>query len=146
MLYAAYGMNSNIDQMASRCPNAISIGRFDLKDHRLVFRGCADVEVSEGDVTQCVLWEITPECEAALDILEGFPDFYGKKYVDIQIGDENHEVMLYYMVGGGLGYRTPNVYYQNMLEEGYADHGLDLDQIYCATGFDPVWHDKYNYT
>ena len=44
-LYLAYGMNTNIDQMASRCPGSVSIGRVDIPDHRLVFRGVADIEV-----------------------------------------------------------------------------------------------------
>jgi hypothetical protein len=42
MLYLAYGMNTNIDQMASRCPGSVSVGRVDIPDHRLVFRGVAE--------------------------------------------------------------------------------------------------------
>ena len=109
MLYLAYGMNTNIDQMASRCPNAISLGRVDIPDHRLVFRGVADIEVSVGDVLQTVMWWITDDCELALDMLEGFPTFYGKKYFDINISNRDHKdkAMIYQMVGDRLDYSSP---------------------------------------
>jgi hypothetical protein len=128
-------MNTNIDQMAGRCPNSVSIGRVDIPDYRLVFRGVADVEESIGDVLQTVMWDITPDCELALDMLEGYPTFYGKKYVDVQIGNKTYQAMIYQMIGNRLDYSSPGVYYQTMLEEGYQDHGLDLNQIYNAEGF-----------
>lgn len=134
-LMLAYGMNTNIDQMASRCPGSVSIGRVDIPDYRLVFRGVADIEYSEGDVLQTVMWDITPACEDALDILEGYPTFYTKKYLQVEIGNKKYDAMIYQMVGDRLDYSTPNSYYQQMLEEGYQDHGLELNQIYEAEGF-----------
>jgi hypothetical protein len=131
-------MNTNIDQMAGRCPNSVSIGRVDIPDYRLVFRGVADVEESIGDVLQTVMWDITPECEIALDMLEGYPTFYGKKYIDVQIGSKIYEAMIYQMIGDRFDYSSPGSYYQTMLEEGYQDHGLDLNQIYNAEGFSEV--------
>ena len=135
MLYLAYGMNTNIDQMASRCPNAVSIGRVDIPDHRLVFRGVADIEECPGNVLQTVMWDITSACEDALDMLEGYPTFYTKKYINVEIGRKTYVAMIYQMVGDRLDYSTPGSYYQQMLEEGYQDHGLELNQIYEAEGF-----------
>ena len=129
-------MNTNIDQMAGRCPSSVSIGRVDIPDHRLVFRGCADIEVSVGDTLQTVMWDITSKCEKALDILEGYPNFYSKKYIDVHFGRKTYEAMIYYMVGDRLDYSSPDPFYQKMLEDGYQDHGLDIDQIYNAQGFD----------
>lgn len=134
-LMLSYGMNTNVAQMASRCPNAISIGRVDIPNYRLVFRGVADIEESYGDTLQCVLWDITENCEKALDILEGFPDFYGKEYIDVTFGKKTYTAMIYKMIGSDLGYSIPSSYYQEMLEDGYADHGLDVQQIYEAEGF-----------
>ena len=128
-------MNTNIDQMAGRCPGSISIGRVDIPDYRLVFRGVADIEECPGNVLQTVMWDITPACEDALDILEGYPTFYTKKYLNVEIGTKVYQAMIYQMVGDRLDYSTPSSYYQNMLEEGYQDHGLDLSQIYGAEGF-----------
>lgn len=134
MLYLAYGMNTNIEQMAYRCPSAISYGRYDITDHRLVFRGVADAVYSPGDTLQCVLWDITRNCEEALDMLEGFPYFYDKKEVEVEFMGIKDYAMMYYMVNP---YNTshPNHSYKEMLEEGYYVHGLDLEQIYQAEGF-----------
>ena len=38
-LYAAYGSNINLDQMAFRCPNAKVVGTSEIKDYKLIFRG-----------------------------------------------------------------------------------------------------------
>ena len=46
--------------------------------------------------------------------------------------------MIYQMVGKNLGYSSPNISYQQMLEDGYEAHGLDLNQIYKAEGFTKV--------
>lgn len=140
MLYLAYGMNSNVDQMAYRCPSSISLGRVDVADHRLVFRGVADIVHSPGDTLQCVLWDITKDCEQALDMLEGYPHFYDKKELPIEFMGHKADAMIYYMVSQ-YGLSRPNQSYQRMLEEGYYAHGLDLDQIYKAEGFN-----QYDYS
>jgi hypothetical protein len=103
-----------------------------------VFRGVADIEVSPGDTLQTVMWDITDECEVALDMLEGFPTFYGKKYIDVQINNKTYKAMIYQMIGDRLDYYSPSNYYQYLLEEGYKDHGLELNQIYNAEGFSEV--------
>ena len=46
--YFAYGINLNHSSMHSLCPFAVPIGKYELPDHRLVFRGVADVEYCEG--------------------------------------------------------------------------------------------------
>ena len=138
MLYLSYGMNTNVEQMAARCPGSVSIGRVDIPDYRLVFRGVADIEESFGDVLQTVMWDITPDCELALYMIEGYPTFYGKKYVDVQVGSKTYQAMIYQMIGSRLDYSSPGRYYQTMLEEGYQDHGLDINQIYNAEGFSEV--------
>jgi hypothetical protein len=103
-----------------------------------VFRGVADIEVSVGDTLQTVMWDITDDCELALDMLEGFPTFYGKKYIDVEINNKTYKAMIYQMIGDRLDYSSPSNYYQYLLEEGYQDHGLDLNQIYNAEGFSEV--------
>ena len=37
--YIAYGSNLNLGQMARRCPTARVIGKGEIKDHELLFRG-----------------------------------------------------------------------------------------------------------
>jgi hypothetical protein len=38
-IYAAYGSNLNLEQMAHRCPNATVLGTGELSDYQLLFRG-----------------------------------------------------------------------------------------------------------
>jgi hypothetical protein len=96
---------------------------------------------SPGDTVQCVLWDITKECEIALDMLEGYPEFYSKKFLPIEFMGHRTEAMIYYMVTQYYP-SHPSISYQNMLEEGYIDHGLDVSQIYQAEGFNQY---EYSY-
>jgi hypothetical protein len=134
-LYAAFGMNTNLAQMANRCPKSKPLGRLDIPDYRLVFRGVADIEESYGDILQTVLWEITNDCELSLDILEGYPHFYNKTYVEIDINNQTEFVMLYQMNEYIRDYNEPSKYYEQLLLEGYTEFGLDVNQIYNAVGY-----------
>lgn len=134
-LYAAYGMNTNVGQMAYRCPNARSLGKLEIPNFRLTFRGVADIEESPGDTLRTVLWTITPMCEDALDRLEGYPYLYDKIYLDVDIDGVTYEVMLYQMSSAIRGLSSPSACYEELLVEGYREHGLDLEQIYNAEGY-----------
>jgi gamma-glutamylcyclotransferase (GGCT)/AIG2-like uncharacterized protein YtfP len=129
--YLAYGMNSNLAQMAQRCPAARSLGRVKLYDHKLSFKTFCDAVPTSGSVMQCALWSITEDCEQALDRLEGFPDFYGKKEVEVMYQGKLIKAMIYYMTDF---YRSglPSESYLRMVTEGYLDHNIDFEQIYHA--------------
>ena len=74
-LYGAYGSNLNVAQMGLRCPNANRAGTMKLNNWRLVFRGVADIEPSDGESVELGLWQITEECLEALDSMKAFLDF-----------------------------------------------------------------------
>ena len=80
-MYFAYGSNINLDQMSVRCPNATVIGPVTLNNYELTFRGrmdgcgVANIEPKKGSAVPGLLWHITPQCEAALDVYEGAPKF-----------------------------------------------------------------------
>ena len=98
MLYYSYGANTNIDNMAYRCPKAKVVSSLVLPDYRLVFRGVADIEPANYNQVQGVLWDITSECENSLDIFEGVASgLYRKEYFCIKIGGKVEEVMFYKM-------------------------------------------------
>ncbi len=91
-LYIAYGSNLNLTQMAKRCPTAKVLGASEIKDYALVFRGgrhgaVATIEPCEGASVPVLLWEITSKDEAALDVYEGFPRFYGKETMELTLDD-----------------------------------------------------------
>ncbi len=130
MLYFAYGMNTNVEQMAYRCPLAISLGAAELPDYELVFRGCADIQPTPGSCMQGVLWNITEDCLAALDILEGYPSMYTRYEVEV-FHDGAYKTALVYKMNSS-DYFPPAAGYLRMLFEGYSDHGADVRQIYRA--------------
>lgn len=131
MKYFAYGMNTNLTEMAQRCPGARSLGAAQALNHQFEFKMFATVVPTLGVHTEGVLWDITDNCEQALDRLEGHPTFYDKKYVLVKHNGSIVRAMTYLMYPEEqLSY--PSESYIRMLEEGYTAHGLDLDQINWA--------------
>lgn len=122
--YIAYGSNMNIEQMSRRCPNAKPIGKTVLKNYKLVFKGVADIEKSESEEVPIVVWEITKECEKALDIYEGYPRLYRKEYVQIEI-DGKTELAMVYVMNYAKGAK-PSEYYYNVIKQGYKDFDINI--------------------
>jgi len=99
MLYFAYGSNLDPVQMASRCPNAKTVGLAALHDHRLVFPrytetwggGTAGIVPSHGPAVWGVLFEVTDACLATMDGHEGFrasgdPDnHYDREQISVEL-------------------------------------------------------------
>jgi gamma-glutamylcyclotransferase (GGCT)/AIG2-like uncharacterized protein YtfP len=129
-------MNTNVSEMAYRCPNAVCIGTAKIKNHKLVFRTHADIEAAEDNEILGVIWKISPECEFNLDILEGFPHYYDKKefiaVLDKPMLDMSHLVVMAYQMTNHVGYEPPSEAYKQCLVDGYNVHGVDVDQIYRA--------------
>lgn len=125
--YIAYGSNMNIEQMSRRCPNAKPIGKTVLKNYKLVFKGVADIEKSESEEVPIVVWEITKECEKALDIYEGYPRLYRKEYVQIEINGKT-ELAMVYVMNYAKGAK-PSEYYYNIIKQGYKDFNIDTTTL-----------------
>jgi gamma-glutamylcyclotransferase (GGCT)/AIG2-like uncharacterized protein YtfP len=118
-IYIAYGSNLNIRQMKRRCPNANIIGKCILEDYKLEFRGVANIIKKKGEKVPIGLWEITEECEKALDIYEGYPKLYRKEYININVNGKEELGMAYVM-----NYKTiapPSELYYNIIQQGYKD-------------------------
>ena len=125
MNYFAYGMNLNHFQMRKRCPNAQPIGRCLLPGWRLAFDGVATLIECPDTLVHGGLWHITPACEKALDILEGYPRLYQKKHFVNSSRD-----IFFYVMPHDFNI-APSEAYLNMLlngldDFGYAPHGKDI--------------------
>lgn len=132
MLYFAYGMNTNVTGMAHRCPAAVSFGRAQLLGHGFRFAGPADVQRDPHCNVEGVLWDITDECLASLDALEGYPYFYDRKWAQVRWQDQELQAMVYYMQPGNQN-APPSSGYFEMLLEGYEEHGVSTHQLWEAT-------------
>jgi gamma-glutamylcyclotransferase (GGCT)/AIG2-like uncharacterized protein YtfP len=130
-LYFAYGMNTNIEGMARRCPAAVSHGHARLIDHVFRFSGPADVVKHRGSFVDGVLWTITDDCLKALDMLEGFPHYYNRRFKEVWFSGRIVKACVYYMQPGHVDAAPSNGYF-DMVLEGYTDHGVPTEQLYNA--------------
>ena len=129
-LYIAYGSNLSVEQMAVRCPDAEIMGKAVLKDWALRFKVHADIEPCEGSAVPVLIWEISEADERHLDFYEGWPSYYIKKDIEVEMTDldgrhpRNVTAMAYVMTGGH-GLRIPMRTYYEVLDEGYERFGFD---------------------
>lgn len=132
-LYLAYGSNMNQAQMALRCPTAEVVGTSELKGYGLLFRGShrgavATVEPKEGGTVPVLLWKIRKSDEEALDRYEGYPNFYGKQMLQVELDGKEVSAMGYIMTPGhALG--VPSEGYADIIWEGYEQCGLDTKPL-----------------
>jgi gamma-glutamylcyclotransferase (GGCT)/AIG2-like uncharacterized protein YtfP len=128
--YIAYGSNLNLTQMAYRCPTARVVGSGTLKGWRLTFRGVATLEPEEGAETPIATWELEAEDEAALDRYEGYPYYYRKETVEVEVRGKSVKAMVYLMNSGRP--QMPSMGYYRTIAEGYDDVGLDIRYLEAA--------------
>ena len=131
MLYFAYGMNTNTQGMAQRCPGAVAFGRASLPGHRFRFAGPADVQVDRRSSVDGVLWDITETCLRSLDTLEGYPYFYGRKMALVDFQGTECWAMVYYMQPGNKNSEPSQGYFDTVME-GYREFGVDARQLWQA--------------
>ena len=126
-LYFAYGMNTNRDEMAFRCPTAVPMGKAILPGYRFEFKSFATIVPDADSSVEGVLWTITESDESALDILEGYPEFYDKKHVKVNQGID-YIAMTYIMNPREKGFSPSDGYY-GMVSQGYQQFGLSQQQL-----------------
>jgi len=126
--YFAYGMNTNLDEMAARCPGAVCLGPAWINDYALVFRHFADIEPEAGNWCDGVLWEITEDNLSALDRLEGYPYHYTRFTVLVHT-DRGSDTALVYQMTDQSYEQPPSGHYYNMVAEGYVQNSVPTDQL-----------------
>jgi mRNA-degrading endonuclease YafQ of YafQ-DinJ toxin-antitoxin module len=129
--YFAYGSNLNHRQMSMRCPRAKYIRPFTLHNWSLVFRGVADIEQNKGSQVIGGLWEITKDCEIALDLYEGYPHLYSKGYMEANIDGTVEKVMTYVMTHQDC-IKSPPQHYLEAIVQGYHDCNIPYRQLKVA--------------
>jgi gamma-glutamylcyclotransferase len=129
--YLAYGLNTNIASMQSRCTEAKLLGNVWVTGYRLCFKNHCDVVPDTHSKLNCVLWSITQECETHLDILEGYPEYYTKKNLTINYQDKNIQAMIYHMQGKSREI-LPSQNYLDLVVQGYKENNLNIKQIELA--------------
>lgn len=122
-LYFAYGSNLCLRQMGERCASFRPVRRCALQNHRLVLRGAADVEASEGDVVEGALYWISEEDQRVLDGFEGVPNLYVRRTFHVEEG-----TAIYYQMEPPR-YKTPRQGYVDTIREGFVDWDIPQDTL-----------------
>lgn len=140
--YIAYGSNLNIEQMKVRCPNARVIGTAVIKDYQLLFKGSRTgsyltIEPKAGASVPVAVWEVTEACEASLDRYEGYPTFYYKKNMTLDIkgiktGKVRRRTAFVYIMHEERELGIPSHYYVKTCINGYRSFGFDEKHIFDA--------------
>lgn len=130
-LYIAYGSNLNLAQMAARCPSAEVYAKGVLNNWELVYRGSkanshATIIRKPGSTVPVLVWEIQPEDEYWLDMYEGYPDYYFKKNIMVDICGKKKKAMVYIMDELQFPGR-PSEHYIKTIRQGYIDNNLNID-------------------
>ena len=135
-VFAAYSVGLNRAEMAKRCPTAKPIGTTELKNFKLAFRGgsacaVATIEKTKGSSVPALLWEITPQDEAAFDRWIGMPEQYRKEMVKVRWNGTAMDVLVYILIGHKPQNKPSAVYYNTLLE-GYKAAGFDTEILKVA--------------
>ena len=128
-LYIAYGSNMDEGQMAFRCPGAKLRGVSVIENYRLIFKGSktgayATIEKEEGQKVPVVVWEIEPTDAHSLDRYEGFPTFYYKEWMELDLDGEKVQGMAY-MMDQDRKLGQPSYHYYKTLQDAYERFGFD---------------------
>ena len=118
--------------MRYRCPDATVYGQAVLDNYDLRFRGSgvATVEPKEGACVYGLLWELTDKCEASLDRYEGYPVFYYKKEMELDIrgirtGKIRRRKCFVYIMHEERKIGVPSLSYVSTCLQGYISFGFD---------------------
>lgn len=133
-LYIAYGSNLNLAQMFSRCPSARVYAKGILNNWELVYRGSkmnahATIRRKKGIIIPVLVWEIQDYDEKRLDRYEGFPVYYYKENIMVDINGRKKKAMVYIMDSKQKPGK-PSKFYIDTIQQGYIDNLFDLSYFW----------------
>lgn len=137
--YVAYGSNMHLSQMIYRCPHAVLVGKSELKDYALRFRGhpynaYATIEPAKDENIPVLIWKIRESDEAALDRYEGYPHFYEKQNMNVVLNGKQICAMAYVMPSNyALG--MPSRDYLCTIMDAYHQANLNTDALVRAVKY-----------
>lgn len=122
--YIAYGSNLSTEQMAHRTPDAQVVGTAILYGWQLLFRYHATIEPHPERNTPVLVWEISEEDEKNLDRYEGYPAYYYKKDLPVEVspldgGTPKELIAMAYIMADGHSLAEPSPSYYEALAGGY---------------------------
>jgi gamma-glutamylcyclotransferase (GGCT)/AIG2-like uncharacterized protein YtfP len=136
--YFAYGMNTNAANMTSRTLTSVDLGACILPNFSLEFKYYCDVVPTPGKSMLGVLWKMSPEGLALLDVREGYPTHYDRQIMRIAGHRKTQLAWVYFMTANyGAQLEPPPDHYWQDVNHGYKEHGLPTKQLDLA--LDRAW-------
>ena len=133
--YLAYGSNLNVPQMRRRCPNATIVGTATIPDYQLLFKGSKTgayltIEPKPGSSVPVGVWSVTAHDEMELDVYEGFPSFYYKAEMTVEVkpekgGETRQREAFVYIMHEERSLGWPSGAYVRTCMDGYRAFGFD---------------------
>lgn len=133
MLYAAYGSNMNLEQMAYRCPFSRVVGKGIIENYKLKFSYHADIVPADGECVPVVLWEVPEYDFHTLDCYEGVKGGYYKRVnLPVRINNGNIKDAIVYVMCGEHEFSMPSETYYLIIKQGYKDNKISQRYLYNA--------------
>lgn len=140
--YIAYGSNLNLPQMRGRCPGATIVGTAVIENYRLLFKGSKTgsyltIEPWEGGRVPVAVWKVTAADERSLDRYEGYPVFYYKVGMELDVtlkstGEVQTLEGFAYVMYADRPIGVPSNSYFITCAQGYRSFGFDTNILLNA--------------
>lgn len=122
--YIAYGSNLSTGQMRYRTPDATIVGTAILTGWQLLFRYHATIEENPEKHTPVLVWAISETDEKNLDHYEGYPAYYFKRELPVEVfplegRDPIRLTAMVYLMADGHPLAEPSPAYYKVLADGY---------------------------
>ncbi|NVN91972.1 MAG: gamma-glutamylcyclotransferase [Desulfuromonadales bacterium] len=130
VLYFAYGSNMWQEQIKERCPDYLYLGKGILTGFRFIIttRGYANIIISEADKVHGLVYMLSEEDEASLDISEGVQNgSYRKETLPIEVEKATYSCLVYIDPIETEG--CPKEEYINRINKGVADADLPTEYV-----------------
>ena len=133
MYYVAYGSNLDVKQMAYRCPHANVVGTGTIQDYKFVFDVHADIRKAKGNNVKVVVWDIDEYDLESLDMYEGYPVYYIRKKINVDMDDgATITNAIVYVMNNHEEYFMPTNDYLKVIINSYKYWGFDINIVHNA--------------
>jgi len=141
--YAAYGSNTNVQQIKFRCQQAQLVGTGFIENYMLTFQGqaynayCNIIKSTSKEKKSRVpvaIWRISNNDLLRLDQYEGYPRVYDRVEIPVMVSDKGLVKCIVYVMTNGkeVPYNVPSLAYLDTVMRGYAINNLPPKFLYEA--------------
>lgn len=98
-----------------------------LEEYELEFK-VFTINRKKGGKVPLGIWEVSESDERRLDAYEGYPTFYRKEYIPIEVDGKKAEALIYIM-NDVRKVEPPSNSYMQTCVQGYKDFGFDIKYL-----------------